>query len=875
MGSMDSLRQLPGLRGAIISVIVVWAVAVVGLLDSVDELAYDLALRLVAQTRGQSQVLLVEHAADTHPDWVRVVDNLFASGVRQVALLETPDAEDLAALATGPNAARVVIALPLVEHTDRPDEFHLIRPPQGMPEGLDIGALALAPERSARVRQQPADITLGNARVLSTVEAVLARREGIQVSPQPFQINFTHGLSLPRIMAADAETRPPIAELVENRIALIGSMRAPQRLEIAVPGAGSGQWLSELEFHGLALDTLLRGQAVKVAGPVVMASVIVVLAVVLLVLFQPMPFLVAQWTSAVAMLLFVAGVLIGLRWFDYWMPPLPGALIVLWILVTVYREKVITSNRQLRRLMHASTAALQSRVLPASFAESPEHWAYVINMVDQTLLLNRSIFLARIPGDHRVHEIQSLRCSISDISEMRRDFERAPYTTAIERMGTIEIRPSRPFLREEATDERQFLAPLVFAGEVQGFWAFGVLRNKIDDEQQFLASADLLAEQIALLLYQRKIWRQKVDAGSSWQRYLNDDASVSMDELGRAISALEQRLTGFEEVFASLHTAAIYYDLFGRVVLINQQMSALLADWKFSPYEMTAVDLICALSQRPADEIRSAVRRLVFGRRTLVLGVVRGGVAFRHLLHVRPLQRDELSAKGSGIDAHGIVLELVDVAEVQHGLALKADALHFVLNLIGQRLEAVSTLAADSGGAILPQISDLQTELRRAESLIQAELDSDAALAIYPVRLSTVIASAVKNAAPLLVARELELKVHQDDEPGLVFAHPAEFQDLLAHVFALLADDALSGSRIDIRLSFSDDTALVACANTGFGIPDDRLKDLLSPLSELQDPLWIDLRAASQKLARWGGEFRLNSQLGSGFRVDVQLRRFN
>lgn len=872
---MDSLRQLPGLRGAIISVMVVWAVAVVGLLDSVDELSYDLVLRLVGQTRGQSQVLLVEHAADTHPDWARVVDNLVAGGVRQVALLETPDAEGLAALAAGPNAARVVIALPLVEHADRPDEFHLARPPQGIPEGLGVGALALAAERSARVRKQPADIALGNARVLSTVEAVLARRAGIEVPPQSFQINFTHGLALPRIAAADAEARPPIAELAQDRIALIGAVRAPQRLEIAVPGAGSGQWLSELEFHGLALDTLLRGQAVQVAGPVALAAVIVVLALVLLVLFQPMPFLMAQWTTAVAMLLFVASVLIGLRWFDYWMPPLPGALIIIVMLMTVYREKVITSNRQLRRLMHASTATLQSRVLPAGFAESPEHWAYAINMVDQTLLLNRSIFLARIPGDHRVHEIQSLRCSISDISEMRRDFERAPYTTAIERMGTIEIRPSRPFLRVEAADERQFLAPLVFAGEVQGFWAFGVLRDKIDDEQQFLASADLLAEQIALLLYQRKIWRQKVDAGSSWQRYLNDDASVSMDELGRAISALEQRLTGFEEVFASLHTAAIYYDLFGRVVLINQQMSALLSDWKISPYEMTAVDLICALSQRSADEIRGAVRRLVFDRQTLVLGVVRGGVAFRHLLHVRPLRRDEQAAKGAGIDAHGIVLELVDVAEVQHALALKADALHFVFKHIGERLEAVSKLAADAGGALAPQISDLRALLGRAESLVEEEFESDAAFAIYPVRLSTVVAAAVEAARPLLGERELELEVHQDDDPGLVFAHPAELQQLLARVIALLGDDALSGSRIDIRLSCSDDTALVACANTGFGIPDGRLRDLLSPLSELQDPVWIDLRAAPQKLARWGGECRLNSQLGGGFRVDLQLRRFD
>ena len=159
--------------------------------------------------------------------------------------------------------------------------------------------------------------------------------------------------------------------------------------------------------------------------------------------------------------------------------------------------------------------------------------------------------------------------------------------------------------------------------------------------------------------------------------------------------------------------------------------------------------------------------------------------------------------------------------------------------------------------------------------LVEEELEADAAFAIYPVRLSTVVAAAVEEAAPLLAARELELKVHQDDDPGLVFAHPAELQQLLARVIALLADDALSGSHVEIRLSFSDDMAVVACSNSGFGIPDDRLKDLLSHLSELQDPLWIDLRAAPQRLARWGGACYLSSQLGAGFRVDLQLRRFD
>lgn len=870
---METLGYLPGVRNGLLAMIVVWLASAFGALDALDELLYASAVGLVAEQRGEARVLLVETASGATPDWIALRANLGRAGIERMALLDPPTRDTLAALASGPGP-RVTAGLPLIEDPQLPGEWVLEEPPGGVPEGVDIGALAVLPEDTGLVRRQAVNVELGNGRLQPSLEAAIALRESAELPEGPFLINFHHGFALPRVAAAAVETAPPIAELARGRVALVGMEHAARRLVVRVPGAHGGRPLSALEFHGLALDTLLRGHPVSTPSSLGVASLIVALGGALLLAFQPMQLRAAAWSALALAIALLAGSGAALRWLDWWIPPLPGLLVLLATLAAVFRDKAVGSARRLNGLMQLATAKLQNRVLPAGFSESPEHWAYVINLVDQTLLLNRSIFLERTPDDHRVREIKALRCSISDISEMRRDFERAPYTTAMEHRGTIEIHPNRPYLNVESDDERQFLTPLVFAGEVQGFWAFGVLEEKIDNDPQFLATADRLAEQIALLLYQRKIWQQQSRAERTWRRYLADDGSAAMAEMGRAVSAMEQRLAGLEEVFASLHTAAAYYDLFGRVVLINDKMSALLADWKLSPYEMTAVDLICALSQRPVDEVREAIRKLVFDRQTLDLGVVRGEAGYRYLLHVRPLQHQDEQPEG-GFNEHGILLEMVDVAAVRQAMELKADALHYVFGEIAARIRAIAPQAwAEVNDPLFARFAEATALLDRAEALVEQELESERAFALYPLRLAALIEQGIAQADAALRERELHVSFSSHGDAGLVFVEPDDFLRLLGRILELLIGDALSGSEIELSLDGSGAQVVLACSNSGFGIPDERLQALLSPLSGVNEPLWVELRAAPRLLARWGGGCRLSSRIGAGFRVELQLRRF-
>ena len=93
-------------------------------------------------------------------------------------------------------------------------------------------------------------------------------------------------------------------------------------------------------------------------------------------------------------------------------------------------------------------------------------------MINQSLNLKRMIFLERVPNDHRLKEIKAFECSIHDVVDLRRDYERTPYSTVIQEQKPL--LQTKPYLLPLAVEDQQYLAPLMFAGDVLGFWAFTV-----------------------------------------------------------------------------------------------------------------------------------------------------------------------------------------------------------------------------------------------------------------------------------------------------------------------------------------------------------------------------------------------------------------
>ena len=168
-------------------------------------------------------------------------------------------------------------------------------------------------------------------------------------------------------------------------------------------------------------------------------------------------------------------------------------LLMLWLFI---RFKLMRDDQEMRRIVLQQMARLQEYILPPDFYELDEHWAQVISFIDQTLNLNRVIFLEKVKGDHRVREVQALRCSLQDIDERRRDYERVPYSDAIAEGGPVRLERRLFFKGPGDGSAEQYLVPLVFGGEVQGFWAFDVDPAVVRSSLRFLGKRERYVGQI-------------------------------------------------------------------------------------------------------------------------------------------------------------------------------------------------------------------------------------------------------------------------------------------------------------------------------------------------------------------------------------------
>ena len=187
---------------------------------------------------------------------------------------------------------------------------------------------------------------------------------------------------------------------------------------------------------------------------------------------------------------------------------LPSAQLILhtWLaFVWVYFYIKWREEGHLTKLVTDVEQRMFGRYLPKSIIESDSPWDAIIKLTLQQLSLEKSIFLSRIEGDHRLEELHAVNCHLSDIKELRRDYERSPYSDAIKELGVIVI--SRPFFSDIQSHEVQYIAPLMYAGDIRGFWALTIVQDEQFNEAAFKRNVNRFANQIGELLYHYRMFK--------------------------------------------------------------------------------------------------------------------------------------------------------------------------------------------------------------------------------------------------------------------------------------------------------------------------------------------------------------------------------
>jgi hypothetical protein len=107
-----------------------------------------------------------------------------------------------------------------------------------------------------------------------------------------------------------------------------------------------------------------------------------------------------------------------------------------------------------------------------------------------------------------------------------------------------------------------------------------------------------------------------------------------------------------------------------------------------------------------------------------------------------------------------------------------------------------------------------------------------------------------------------------------VMASTEELEQLFTTVLELLVADAAEDTPLTIRVNDASSLAIFQFSNCGFGIPNERLQEILTSPEMPASKQFQVLREAAVRARDWGGHLDVWSEVGKGYSITLELRQF-
>ncbi|WP_338848900.1 hypothetical protein V8J88_08150 [Massilia sp. W12] len=681
---------------------------------------------------------------------------------------------------------------------------------------------------------------------------------------------------LPRIALARAQQEGIPSALLRDRVVLLGLQGEAVLRSYALPGQSAA--VSALQYQGFLLDSLLQHGRIAPTGVWASGALLLLCGLLCCLVLQGVSLRLAGWLTLCSLPFWLALGALLLLCAKTWLPL--SALILLGFATSfcVLQARNRRAEIHTQSLIANLSGKLQRMSMPPALIESDEHWQFLLRLLDQTLHVQCAILLEAPAKGWHLREVQAQGCALGAISELRRDYRRQPYAQALQSGALHEV---RDFLGGDCASARQFVYALQNNGVVQGFLVFGVAAQQ---EQHFLSQQDALqaiAAQIAVLLSQRRAWlAQQARANAPWRQWFADARQGALQQLQQAVADMQARAQVLEQSLQQASHASILFDVFGRVLLINQAMRAHLQEQGLSPQGQGASGLLTQLAGKSREEVRLAMQDLILARRELLwpLAGRRSQVLRASALHAAKARADMPFA------LVGIQLEILDVSELALQQDASAEIRRQMLQLLHDDLRKLPALARSaisalqSGQGAARQLQLWQWLQHKTENLARLEQRSQLLLAsveqgayiCYPLDLALQCRQTLHNLAPQLQARSLTYAIKQS-APVYGFALPPALQTCLHAMLLALIADAAEESALQIEIISEGGRAGLHLHNQGFGMRSSRLQQGMQG----NDPAFAALRSARDQLAQWDGALELDSAPGKGSRASLYLQAFD
>ncbi|HVR73261.1 MAG TPA: CHASE2 domain-containing protein [Planctomycetota bacterium] len=881
---------------ALVVSLAVWALGELGALRAVDGIVYDRFMKLRSKVSAKpARVLLVEveDPARATPKSLRdLLQKLRQLRAREIIFVFRPPPESLELQAEAEKAGNVMFSRMLVPDPYNRGQLLLEDAPElEPPSKLKWGIVHAPPATAGVYRSQHARFHIADsihpAVEVSAAENLLGHLDAFE-GPE-YLIDFRGGPgSLPNVSMERVLSGGIIAEIVEGKCVLVGLRPPPPSQGLCTPMTERFESMSLLEYQGHALNTLLDQRPIEeLLSPLRLVAVLSI-AVLTSLIFQWFSVQFACWTTFGVLIAYGGASLAVFSWGRTWLPMTEVLLSQAGVFLLALRSSAVQLTVSMQSVISNASSHLRDMYWPAHSRTPEQSWPLIANMLNQTLDLNRLILLEADSRTNHVGEILALHCTIEDIAERRRDFTRPPYSDALGQRSPMKV---KGFLRTKSSDEEQYLAPLIFGGDLLGFWAIGIEAAKVAAIPQFMNLLKDYSTRISELLHQTRKEGRKDSFLSFLRKKLGTECtSETYQQLNSTLEMMEQRLTTLDILINRLNSGIIVYDIFGRLLQINDIMLSFLKKENIAPFEMTALDLMLALSDLDISKSRRLLQRVIVENSPISFQVTfRSAANSRFLLHMRPLADEPESAAGGSTRRMGsrtVLCELVDTTTLT--------AVHEMKSRLTERLglQLRGDLAAvDLSAAILKKNRLPHEDRSRVTGIIQARVKKSIQtlsecqqyltltsegddLERFPVDILRPLDAALEDVKVLAGSQRVEIVVQKPNFLSYVFASAPKLREFFAAVLRVLCQDAADNTTVLVRIAESEDVIALDFSNMGFGIPNELLQSYVFGDQQLASEEFLKIKAASKWIQAWGGMLETVSGVGLGIHFTVHFVKF-
>jgi signal transduction histidine kinase len=649
--------------------------------------------------------------------------------------------------------------------------------------------------------------------------------------------------------------------------------------------------LSWAEMQVLGIETALNQRGVhRLSSASVAASIVIFFTLTFFLVQLISPALIAL--ESVFLIVMLTSAAFAFQYLFNLQLPLVEILII-----QVLSIPYILSIERMREedLLVKTTKALNTRlnskVQPTSFYASQTPWQDLHSLINQQLNLHRSIFLEKVGKGHRIQEIDALNCKVDDIQERRRDFERKPYSDAIETLSPVEM---DDYFKNSSDDEREFMLPLMFAGDVLGFWAVTVIPDQHWNKAVFEKHVMSFSKEISELLFHRKqLLKQKETDSNIWRRFFTlKFAQAEYEALDISVSHLEKRFDSLQNIFDGMSSASALFDMFGQILHTNNRMEQIANAMSLPIYKLTAHDLILQLTELDTHQIKNILLSTTLKDEWIDIPINTDAFGAEYLLRIRAIRVVQSQDKhSSGMMTQGLLFEFVEITDVQRIIGIKEELFGQYFHQMRNNLSTMNLFCRQVQKQLPDDkqqfILELQNCLKEATAInqsIEEKLEQQSVLD-HAVPLNAIVEyeKVKKEFSQAIQQKRLDFN---EDVPmilSLVLAERYQLKSLFKLIFKLLIDDCVNNNgsvSVTVKDKLTDDKRIIQMCfkNTGYGLPQEQLDILLNTkptqFIESEDTL-EQIILLSHQIRRFDLDVDIKSKMGEGYSLTLSLPVFS